>query len=463
LAQQRLWFLDQLDHASGAAYHMPAALHLQGRLNRAALKAALDRIVARHESLRTTFSNEGDQPTQCIDSPDIGFRLVEHDVRHYSEPERSVVVKQLGEAEAREPFDLAAGPLIRGQLLHLAEDEHVLLVTQHHIISDGWSLGVLVREVAALYTAFSQGQADPLLPLSLQYADYAVWQRNWLQGSVLHAQAEFWKHALEGAPAVLELPTDRPRPRKKDYAGGMVRMGWDASLTQKLKALSQRHGMTLYMTVLAAWAVVLSRMSGQDEVVIGVPMANRNRMESEGLIGFFVNTLAIRIAMPTTVAQLLDAVKNRALDANTHQDLPFEQVVELVNPPRSAAYTPIFQVSLAWQDNIIGRLNLPDLTLSQMNLSDHIAKVDLGLDMSEVDDHIEGGLIYATSLFDRGTIERYADYVRHTLEAMVSNDQQAIAHIDLLGDTERNLLLSGWNAAHAGHSQQGIALKALSS
>ncbi|MXV13476.1 non-ribosomal peptide synthetase, partial [Xanthomonas sp. LMG 8992] len=294
-AQQRLWFLDQLDHAAGAAYHIPAALRFSGALNRAALRASLDRIVARHENLRTTFVSAEGEPRQVIASADSGFLLIEHDLRHLQGAEQEAAVAELSMGEARAPFDLAHGPLVRGRLLVLAEQEHVLLVTQHHIVSDGWSIGVLVREFSALYTAFHQGLPDPLPPLSIQYADYAAWQRQWLQGDVLQEQIEFWRCHLSGAPALLELPTDHPRPAVQRYRGARVAVRVPPALSAQLQRLSQQHGTTLFMTLLASWSVLLGRLSGQHQVVIGSPVANRQRAEIEPLIGFFVNTLALRV------------------------------------------------------------------------------------------------------------------------------------------------------------------------
>ncbi|PBP39848.1 non-ribosomal peptide synthetase, partial [Pseudomonas syringae] len=333
-AQQRLWFLDQLDRAAGAAYHIPAGLRLRGRLDRDALQATLDRIVARHETLRTHFALHEGQAIQVIAPATQGFALVTHDLRpldcaaqHETQHE---AVEQLAREEALAPFDLSRGPLIRGRLVQLSEMEHILLVTQHHIVSDGWSTGVLLHEIGMLYRAFSQGLADPLPALDFQYVDYAAWQRQWLQGETLHTQVEFWRQHLSGAPALLELPTDHRRPPLRSYAGGRVSLALSPALTTGLRQLGQRHGATLFMTLLAGWSSLLSRFSGQDDVVIGTPVANRPRSELESLIGFFVNTLALRIRPEggLSVAALLEQVKTVMLAAHAHQDLPFEQVVE---------------------------------------------------------------------------------------------------------------------------------------
>ncbi|HYW08679.1 MAG TPA: amino acid adenylation domain-containing protein, partial [Longimicrobium sp.] len=270
-AQQRLWFLEALG-SGGRAYHMPGRLRLRGTLDRDALRRALDGVVARHEALRTTFARTDGEPVQCI-APmgEAAFALAEDDLRG----EAVGGLERLMEDEAAAPFDLERGPLVRGRLVRLADDDHVLLVTMHHVVSDGWSMGVLVREVGALYAAFLRGEGDPLPPLSVQYADYAVWQRRWLEGEVLARQADYWTAALAGAPDILALPTNRPRPARQDHAGAAVRLELDAALAAALRDVSQRHGTTLFMTLLAGWAAVLGRLSGQDDVVIGTPVANR--------------------------------------------------------------------------------------------------------------------------------------------------------------------------------------------
>ncbi|WP_287816013.1 condensation domain-containing protein, partial [Pseudomonas sp.] len=335
-------------------------VRLRGHLDGEALKQALDRLVARHESLRTTFVQADQQaPLQHIAAPGSGFHLVTLQAR--DEDALAAIVAR----EAAEPFDLSQGPLVRGCLVRLGEQDHVLLLTLHHIIADGWSAAVLTRELGVLYQAFRQGAPDPLPALAVHYADYAVWQRGWLSGAVLQQQTQYWQQALAGAPALLALPTDRPRPAEQDYRGQRLELSLDASLTASLKALSQRQGTTLFMTVLAAWATVLSRLSGQDDVVIGTPVANRLRAEVQDLIGLFVNTLAIRVDVASTlsVEALLQQVKTTTLAAQAHQDLPFEQVVEALRPQRSLAHTPIFQAMLAWQDTGDQVLNLDGLSL----------------------------------------------------------------------------------------------------
>src|ERR1700731_1878655 len=276
------------------AYHIPFGLHLRGELNRAALRRALDRIVARHEALRTTFVSVNGEAFQRIAS--VGgshFHLVEHDLREHIDAGSEL--KRLASEEARSSFDLEAGPLIRGRLIRLGEDEHALLITMHHIVSDGWSMGVLNNELSVLYGAFSRGEEEPLAKLEVQYADYAVWQRKWMEGEILREQAEYWKTTLAGAPALLELATEHPRPPQQDYAGAFAGLVLDEELTKGLKALGKRHGTTLFKTLMTGWAVLLRRLSGQEEVVVGTPVANRGHIEIKGLIGFFGNTLAMRL------------------------------------------------------------------------------------------------------------------------------------------------------------------------
>ena len=346
-AQQRLWFLAKL--GASATYHMPMGLRLRGRLDASALRRSLDRLVWRHESLRSVFVTEDGEPRVKLLPAESGFALVEEDLEHA--PDAGERLERMSREEAETPFNLEQGPLLRGRLIRLGPEEHVLLLTQHHIVSDGWSMGVFTRELGALYEAFASGKADPLPALDIQYPDYAAWQRAWLSGERLEAQSAYWRENLVGAPERLELPTDRPRPTEQSFAGGFVGLHLDGELTRGLKRVSQEQGATLLMTVLSAWSMVLSRLSGQEEVVIGIPTANRGRREVEGLIGFFVNTLALRIDVSgePSVVELLSRVRKTALLAQEHQDLPFEQVVEIVSPPRRLDQSPVFQVMCTWE------------------------------------------------------------------------------------------------------------------
>ncbi|MCG6577323.1 amino acid adenylation domain-containing protein, partial [Pseudomonas sp. AF32] len=446
-AQQRLWFLAQMEGGS-AAYHICGGLRLNGRLAPQALRGALDRIVARHEALRTTFDKVGGDVVQRIAAEESGFALTFQDLSNRVDAEDELA--RLAAQEAHAPFDLQRGPLIRGRLVRLAQEAHVLLVTMHHIVSDGWSMGVLTRELGALYQACLHGAADPLPPLLIQYADFAVWQRRWLSGEVLSEQSAYWQRTLADAPPLLTLPADRPRPAQQDYAGATLPVIFDEALTADLKVLSQRHGTTLYMTVLAAWAAVLGRLSGQDTVVIGSPTANRRRAEVEELIGFFVNTLAVPIDVSgrPSVETLLQRVKAQTLSAQAHQDLPFEQVVERVKPVRSLSHSPLFQAMLAWQAADGQSLVLEGLSLETVEAPGRSAKFDVSLNLGEVGGLISGTLEYATALFDQTTMERYLGYLERMLRAMVADARAVVSEIVLPGDAERRQL-DGFNATQA--------------
>ncbi|HYH81956.1 MAG TPA: amino acid adenylation domain-containing protein, partial [Longimicrobium sp.] len=449
-AQQRLWFLEQLG-GTGGSYNIPTRLRLHGELDRAALGRALDRIVARHEALRTVFHLVDGEPEQRVVAvEESGFRLVEHDLAGHADVQGEV--RRLAAEESGAPFDLAHGPLIRGRLLRLAVDDHLLLVTMHHIVSDGWSMGVFVRELGALYGAFRRGEADPLPPLAIQYADYAAWQRRWVSGEVLQRQADYWKRTLAGAPELLELPTDHARPAQQDFAGAAAQVALDDGLTAALRALGRRHGTTPFMTLLAGWSVVLGRLSGQDDVVIGMPTANRGRAEIEGLIGFFINTLALRLDLSgaPTVAALLARVKASTLDAQQHQDIPFEQVVELVQPVRSLAHGALFQVMFTWQNAAAERLELPGLRLGSAGGEQATtSKFDLSLSLQEAGERIVGGITYATALYERETVERHLGYLRRVLEAMAADDVRPVTRLELLSAGERRQVVEDWNASTA--------------
>ncbi|WP_141554442.1 non-ribosomal peptide synthetase, partial [Xenorhabdus kozodoii] len=461
-AQQRLWFLGQLDPAASLAYHIPMALRLTGQLHRRALTDALDHLVARHESLRTRFGLVAGQPCQHIDPAETGFTLSYQDLRPLAPEVQDNRIAELTALDAQTPFDFTQGSLLRGHLLQLADEEHLLLLTQHHIISDGWSIGVLLHELSELYRALLAGQDTPLAPLPIQYADYTVWQRHWLQEATLIAQRDFWCTQLAGAPALLTLPTDRPRPAVQSYVGGQIPVHFDARLLASLKKLGQRHNATLFMTVLSAWSLVLNRLSGQEDIVIGTPIANRPHQELEGLIGFFVNTLALRITFrdDLSVADLLAQVREQTLAAYAHQDLPFEQVVEALQPERSLSYSPLFQVMLALNNTprhlSLQESRLPDLQLTLVEQAHQSAHFDLTLSLTETETGLAGELAYATDLFDATTIERLAGYLTHVLAAMVSDETQPIATLPMLPASERQQLLEGFNAGQTDFPQEAL-------
>ncbi|MCF5181466.1 non-ribosomal peptide synthetase, partial [Pseudomonas syringae] len=430
-SQQRLWFLDHLDHAAGAAYHLPMALRLTGALDTAALEATLDRLVARHETLRTRFELVDGEPVQKIAPADSRFPLLKQDLRDLSGDERTSTLARLGQENATQLFDLTKGPMLRGHLLRVADAEHVLLITLHHIVSDGWSNSVLAQEVSALYAAFSQGQKDPLPALPLQYVDYAAWQRQSLDGPALQAQIDFWRKHLEGAPSVLNLPLDRPRPAIQSYTGGMVEHVFSPALSADLRAFSQAQGSTPFMVLLAGWSMLMSHLSGQTDVVVGTPVANRQHPELEPMIGFFANTLALRVATDreTRLNDMLDRIKSLTLAAYNHQDLPFEQVVSALQPTRNMSHSPLFQVMLSLDNTPPSLLQLPDLEVELLDSEHHTTQFDLSLSLVDSSESLSGGLQYSSDLFDKTTAQAIMQLFARVLENMVSDARQSIGQV----------------------------------
>ncbi|MEU9047156.1 amino acid adenylation domain-containing protein [Kitasatospora sp. NPDC048343] len=445
--QQRLWVLSQLDGAN-EAYNETMAFTLCGPLDRAVLARALDELVSRHEVLRTRLVATGGGVHQLIGPPDCGYTLATDDLTGL--PDAAARVTALQRAESDTPFDLSRGPLARGRLIVLAEQRHVLLLTLHHAVFDGWSMNVMLRELGTLYTAFRDGADSPLTPLSLQYADYTRWQQEWASGNEPAAQAAHWREALAGAPSLLELPTDRPRPPEQDYRGGRVPVSFDRELGAALKALARQQGGTLFVAVLAGWSVVLSQLTGQTDIVVGVPTANRRRGTFSDLIGFFVNSLAVRVDLSDspTGSAVLKQVRGALRAALKHQDLPFEQVVELVNPPRSTAHTPLFQTMFAWHPSRKGLLALPEIEVEPLGIPYAGAKFDLALSLAEEDDgRVVGHLDYASALFDHQTAERYAGYLRRVLTQLVDRPDLGVDDLALMDEEERRRVLSDWSGA----------------
>ncbi|MBZ4377478.1 non-ribosomal peptide synthetase, partial [Corallococcus sp. AS-1-6] len=448
-AQQRLWFIDQLDPGT-ALYNVPVAVRLVGSLDVAALERALNEVVRRHDSLRTTFEERGGQAIQVI-RPTLSLELAREDLRSVDEARREAEAHRQVEQEMLRPFDLVHGPLIRTRLFTLGDREHVLVVTMHHIVSDGWSLGVLIREVGALYEAFASGQPSPLPELPVQYARYASWQRGRLQGEVLARQVDYWKRKLAGAPPVLELPTDRPRPPERGIAGAKYSFTLSRSLTGELKALAQREGASLYMVLLAGWQVLMARYSGQQDISVGSPIAGRMRAELEGLIGFFVNTLVLRANVDGALSfrRLLSQVRETVLDAYEHQEVPFEKLVEVLQPERNRSHTPLFQTMLALQNMPLGELRLPDLVLQPVNVESPIAQFDLSVSFMELPQGFSGTMEYSTELFDAGTIQRMASHLLTLLEGVVASPDTRVSRLPLLSGAERREMLVEWNATRA--------------
>ena len=448
-AQQRLWFLHQLEPGS-AFYNVGAAVRLSGALDVEALKRALREIVARHESLRTTFGQVDGEPVQFVAwSAEAPFAL--EDLSALPLEEREAVARREAAVELGRPFDLSRGPLLRVKVWRLGEREHVALVSMHHIISDGWSSGVFVREMAALYRAFSSGDEVPLMPLPLQYADYVVWQHEWLRGEVLERELDYWTKQLAGAPSLLELPADRPRPAVFNYRGARHHFTLGQKLFASLESLSRRESCTFFMTLLAAFNVLLYRYTEQEDIVVGTPIAGRSHAETERLIGLFVNTLVLRtdLSGDPKFRDLLKRVREVTLGAYAHQDVPFEMLVERLQPERSLSYTPLFQVALTLQNAPTEPLEAPDLTISPLEIDGGTAKFDLLLTLQETARGLECSFEYSTELFDAATIERMSEHLRRLLEAVVADPDAKIADLPLLQQAERHRLVYEWNEERA--------------
>ncbi len=456
-AQERLWFLDRLAPGS-PAYNLPLALRIDGPLDTGALSRALADLVARHESLRTTFPERAGRPVSEICgmawSGETGGELPVIDLAPFAAGAEAEA-RRLAAAEAVRPFDLARGPLLRTALLRLGrrlgrEDRHILLLTIHHIVSDAWSMGVLVGDLTALYAG------NELPPLAVQYADYAAWQRAWLVGAELDRQLAFWRRHLAGATAVLDLPTDRPRPPVQSLRGSRVPVTLSAELSAALAETARAAGATLYMVLLAAWSALLARLSGQDDLVVGTAVANRDRPELERLIGFFVNTLALRadLSGDPAFSTLLERARQTVLDAFAHRDLPFEKLVEELHPARDRSRQPIFQVMLTFQNVPPGAVEIPGLTLVPLEIDGETAKFDLTLSLSVEDGRIQGSLEYAADLFERATAERLVAWLRTLLDHVsVSNvaagSAARLSELPLLSPAERRQVLTAWNQTAA--------------
>jgi amino acid adenylation domain-containing protein len=475
-AQQRLWLLDQLQPGT-SLYNVPLPIRIKGRLDQRALVDSLSGIIRRHESLRTVFPSVTGRVVQVILPPPLCFELPIIDLESNDEGDEPATgeerVQRLIEQEARRPFDLATGPLVRTLLARVAEEEHLLLLTMHHIVTDGWSLKVLLGELAALYKAFSkEGSRDgdsgghgaalteggpyrclaepasPLTDLPIQYADYAVWQREWLQAGVLEEQMLYWQGQLQGAPALLELPTDHPRPPVQSFRGGLHTFTLSEQLARQLRALGQQEGASLFMTLLAAFKVLLWRYSGQEQIVVGTPIANRNQVEVEGLIGFFVNTLALssKVSGELGFRELLRQVKEAALGAYAHQDAPFEKLVEALQPERSLSYHPIFQVFFSFDTESVSTLALPGLILQPLDVDNGASKFDLGLYLKETKGELHGSVEYSRDLFEPETIERLTRHFEILIESIVGDPQQQLSTLQMLSGSEINQLLVDWNS-----------------
>ncbi len=450
-AQERQWFLWQLEPES-AAYHIPSALRLRGRLDVDALQRSFDSLVARHETLRTRFRLEGGRSYQQV-QPAVSVSIEREQFGEEGLIERiqAIVVQ---------PFDLERGPLLRVNLLQLAEDDHVLVLVQHHIVSDGWSMQVMVEELVQLYAAYSQG-LDVVLPaLPIQYADYALWQRSWMEAGEKERQLAYWTGLLGGEQPVLELPFDRPRPARQSHRGAQLGFELPRELVEAVRALAQREGASSFMLLLASFQALLYRYSGQADIRVGVPIANRNRVETERLIGFFVNTQVLKADLDGRMGfdELLAQARQRALEAQAHQDLPFEQLVEALQPERNASHNPLFQVLFNHQSEIRSvtpEVQLEDLRLEGLAWDGQTAQFDLTLDIQEDENGIWASFDYAADLFDASTVERLAGHWRNLLRGIVANPRQRLGELPLLDAPERRQTLSEWNPAQREYAVQG--------
>ncbi|BAY12154.1 non-ribosomal peptide synthetase [Calothrix sp. NIES-2098] len=461
-AQQRLWFLDQLNPGN-SIYNVPTAIRLTGSLNLAALEQTFNEIVRRHEVFRTTFTVLDGQPLQVI-APNLTIPVNVLDLEQLPIDKRETEAKRLISAEIESPFDLSSGPLLRVMLFVLSQTEHILLLNMHHIICDDWSIGVLIRELSVIYTAFVQNQPLPLLELPLQYADFAHWQREWLQGEVLETQLAYWRQQLNGI-SMLDLPTDKKRPNIQTYQGAIEFLELPSQLTDALEALAQREDVTLFMILLAAFQTLLYRYTHQEDITVGSPIANRNRSEIERLIGFFVNSLVLRTNLSgnPTFKEMLGRVRDVTLGAYSHQNLPFEKLVEELHPERNLSYHPLFQVVFGFQNAPMSAIEMPGLVPSFINIDLQKIRFDLELNLWkcsedfrslwgakwQLSEGIRGVMVYNTALFEKATIIRMLEHLKILLASIVRNPEQPIANFSLLSAKELNRLIVEWNDTQA--------------
>ena len=441
-AQQRLWFLHQFDPDNNA-YNMPIPLHLEGAIEHDVLERTLNELVRRHEVFRTTFVTVDGQPLQVI-APAQRSHLPQVDLSDLPESERRAEANRLAREEAQRPFNLSHGPLLRATLVRLAPEEYFFLLTMHHIVSDGWSMGVFTKEVAQLYAAFARGENSPLAELPVQYADFAVWQRNWLTGDVLERHHAYWRKQLAGAPRLLELPTDRPRPPVQTHRGASHSLILSNELSERLNVLSREHGATLFMTLLAAFQTLLMRYTGQEDISTGTPIAGRDRLETEPLIGFFINTLVLRtdLSGDPTFRELLGRVREVVLGAQQHQNLPFEKLVDDLQVERSLDHTPLFQVCFVLQNAGQETFELPGLKLNSVVAGLKTVKFDLTLEVVESARNTRCTLEYNSDLFDSATIKRMLGHLHTLLDGITAGAMARLSELPLLTDSEHRLLSS---------------------
>ncbi|MDF5730143.1 MAG: condensation domain-containing protein, partial [Rhizonema sp. PD38] len=445
-AQERIWLLNQLE-PNNPFYNELAPLRLHGHLNIVALEQSLNKIIARHEALRTNFRSCDGQSVQIIaESLNLSVPVV--DLTELSDEKREIALQQSAKAEAIRPFDLASSPLIRVCVLKLTEVEDVLLQIVHHIVFDGWSMGVFMRELSTIYSALCNDLSPKLPELQIQYADFAIWQRHWLRTEVLQTQLNYWTQLLKNAPTLLELPTDRPRPAIQTFRGTRQYVPLSIDLSEALVNFSRRSGVTLFVTLLSAFNVLLYRYTGSDDIVVGTPIANRNRLEIESLIGVFINTLVLRTDLSgnPSFEQLLSRVRKLMQQAYANSDLPFEELVKALQPQRSLSHTPLFQVMFVLQNAPKSLVEVPELTMSQLVIESTTAKFDLTLSMENTEAGLVGVWEYNTDLFDADTIERMTGHFQTLLTGIVANPIEPISALTLLSEVELQKLLVEWNS-----------------
>ena len=444
-SQTRMWFLDQFEPGN-AAYNRPSNIHITGQLNVTILEQSLNEIIRRHDILRTKFPAVDGQPTQVI-LPKLTLTLPIIDLSHLPQNQREAEVQRLAFQEAQQHFNLSQSPLINAILLRLSQEENILLITFPHIIFDGWSMGVLFQELAALYEAFSTGQPNPLPELPIQYADFARWQRQRFQGERVQSQLAYWKQQLGGELPVLKLPTDRPRGAIQTFRGAKEVLILPTTLSDKLKALSQQEEVTLFMTLLAAFQTLLYRYTGQDDIIVGTPIAGRDRTETEPLIGVFINTLVLRTQIQGTITfrELLSRVREMALAAYKNQDVPFEKLVEELQPERDLSHTPLFQVLFQLRNVPNKIVKLQDLRFIDCQFDRGIAAFDLTLDIIDKTEGLFCQFEYNTNLFNKTTIQRIANHFQVLLEGIITQPVQVISRLPILKEAERHQLLVEWN------------------
>jgi non-ribosomal peptide synthetase component F len=450
-AQQRLWFLEQLA-AGNSTYNMLGGVRLSGQLDTFALERTINEIVRRHEALRTTFLNTNGRLQQVV-AANRSLTVELLDLRALPASEHEAAIEQLASEELRRTFDLSKGPLLRVKLLRLDEDEHVALVAMHHIISDGWSIGIFLREVKELYQAFRNGEPSPLHDLRIQYADFAQWQQEWLRGEVLEAQLDYWRSTLGGVLPVLELPMAVPRPSQPTFRSARLSLLLPAELCEGLRSLSRRRGVTLYMTLLAAFKTLLYRYTKQDDIIVGTAVAGRNYAGIEELIGVFINMLVMRTDLSGNpgFSELLDRVKEVALQAYAHQDVPFEKLVSELQPQRELSQTPLFQVAFGLQNAPVKTLHLPQLQLTPMTFNVEMARYDLTLWMIEGEEGLTASWTYSSDLFHASAVIRMQTHFESLLRSIVADPETHLSALEMYSQSEKREQAAqdeGWKEVH---------------